>query len=84
MRHIKFYEERDWEGGDPISSKKSKIINNIIKEIQDHQGGLCLHQGPSTPTSNYYQLIIIIIIIIATIKGSAPVLNSLMEYLLIA
>ena len=28
--------------------------------------------------------IIIIIIIIATIKGSAPVLNSLMEYLLIA
>ena len=29
-------------------------------------------------------IIIIIIIIIATIKGSAPVLNSLMEYLLIA
>ena len=28
--------------------------------------------------------IIIIIIIIATIKGSAPVLNSLMGYLLIA
>ena len=61
------------------------------RRISPFPGGPVLFGRPqrrrSTIVYSFYtflKLIIIIIIVIATIKGSAPVLNYLMEYLLIA
>ena len=54
-----------------------------ITEVPDNKKAPPSEGENSTNISGMWN-IIIIIIIIATIKGSAPVLNSLMEYLLIA